>query len=161
MGHWVKPNHNMVAEYQGAGMPFVTASNGSAEVPNSGSPVSVSFPGVTRWLEIRNTGDQNLLVGFSANGVTGKGAVTGSNPVDGRALSGTPGSEPAAQGNHKNYFVLPGGESTGRWELKASSVFFYCDNGDGTDFAIAAGITNIPVSSFVHLSGSEGYRGVG
>ena len=63
MAHWTKPNHNMAAEYQCSSIPFVTSSQ-SDEV-GATTPVQVSFPGVTRWVEIRNTGGQDLKIGIN------------------------------------------------------------------------------------------------
>lgn len=164
MAHWTKPNHNMVAEYQASSMPFVTSSQ-TSEVDSS-TPTSIHFPGVTRWMQITNTGDADLRIGFTSNGVQSKGATTGSNAVDGVDLSDNLGyAKGAGKADHANYYLLKAPststhESTVRWEIKCNKVFFLADSGD-TDFTMIAGITNIPNDGFVHLSGSNGYRGVG
>lgn len=59
---------NNVAEYQASGLPFVTQSStpASANVPGH-----VSFPFVSKFFEVTNTGTAYLDVGFTANGVLG------------------------------------------------------------------------------------------
>lgn len=155
----------MVAEYQGSSIPFVTSSHTADEV-GSTTPVEVQFPGVTRWIEIRNTGHNALRVGFTSNGVLGEGAVTGSNPVDGHGPFGAEGFAANNENKavHHNYFTIPTGSdgagSSTRWEIKCTKVFFLTAAGT-SDFSLIAGITNIPKNAFVHLSGSDGWQGVG
>ena len=65
------PGWNFAPEYQCSGTPFVTSSNYD-EISSSGV-VSVKFPTVTRWVQIRNIGAKELRVGFTENGVDGRG----------------------------------------------------------------------------------------
>ena len=158
MAYWTKPNHNMSAEYQCSSIPFVTSS--AADEVDDTTPVSVHFPGVTRWLEIRNTGAGDLKIGFTQNGILGTGAVSGS-----MLPSITKASGGQLTANHANYFTLPTAAagkptSTTRWELKTNKIWFICSSGT-TDFTLIAGITNIPNDHFTQLSGSAGYDGVG
>jgi hypothetical protein len=153
--YWQKPNHNMVGEYQGSGMPFVTSSQ-VAEVTAAGNPIRIHFPGVTRWFEVRNTGTGHLKVGFTSNGVQSLGATTGS--IFPSVQKATAKDNIA---DHTNYFLLQSGSSTGRWELKTDQIWLDHGGDGATDFSVIAGITNIPKDQYVILSGAEGFGGVG
>jgi hypothetical protein len=166
MAHWTKPNHTFVAEYQQSCLPFVTSSVSATEV-SATVATKISFPGVTRWVEVRNTGANPLRVGFTAAGVLAVGAVTGSNPIDGKHMPVLAGyaANQESQANHRNYFLLPAAASndnpsTGRWELKCTEIFFV-SNATTTGFTLVAGITTVPKDHFVIMSGSAGFRGVG
>lgn len=137
MSHWPKPHHGMVSEYQASGVPFVTSSQAN-EVGGT-TPVSVTFPFVTRWVIIHNTdktaGDA-LRFGFTSNGVK---------------------KSPDA-----NYFLLNDGEITPRLEVKCSQIWFLADDGSKpASFSVIAGLTNVPVDQFFVVSGSNGVGGVG
>ena len=72
------PGIAMVGEYQKSGTPFCTASN-STEV-NSTTTTQISFPRVTRWVEITpyvQSGAAYLKVAFTQNGINETGAVAG------------------------------------------------------------------------------------
>ncbi len=161
-----KSNHTYAPEYQISGIPFVSSSAGT-EVAD-GVATQLNFPGVTRWVQIRNIGSNPLHVGFTALGVVGKGAATGSNPVDGNSHPPTAGhaTELEATANHKNYFVIPAAGANAdnatsvRWELKCTKLFF-AGSGGTTGFSVVAGITAIPETNYFLLSGSQGFRGVG
>ena len=165
MAHWTKPNHTFVAEYQQSCLPYVTSSNQSDEV-QTGVATKITFPGVTRWIEVRNTGVHTLKVGFTSAGVLSQGGVTGSNPISGKGAPVGYASAAYEKATHANYFLLPKGTaetdypSTGRWELKCTELFFLGGTGV-TDFTVVAGITTVPEDMFVDLSGSAGFRGVG
>lgn len=169
MAYWTKPNHTFVPEYQQSSLPYVTSSNGAGEVTDTANAfVKIDFPGVTRWVEIRNVGAGDLRVGFTAQGVLGQGAVTGSNPIDGKDTGTIVGYAPDNRNKavHKNYFVLSssnaaGADSTCRWELKCTQLFFRSNSSIDTDFSVVAGITTVPKNMFVELTGSSGFRGVG
>jgi len=139
---------NFVPAYQVAGVPFVTSSAAN-EVTTAA--LEVGFPFVTRWVEIVNTGDVNLRIGFSANGVIGSGG----------SISG---SAHELTANHANYFVLgtsgSNGGGTTRLELRCTKVFFA--TGAGTsDFSLIAGLTGIPRRNLSALTGSDGFLGIG
>ena len=132
--HHPKPNHNHAAEYQCSGIPFVTSSiaNGVDTTPHK-----ISFPYVTRWIQVFNTdasGAQDLRLGFTENGVN-------ANPL-------------------REYLLIPGGASTPRLEIKCSEVFVRSDSG-AAGYSIIAGLTNVTKSQFFTLTGSNGVGGVG
>jgi len=132
--NWPRPAHNFVPEYQQSGIPFVTS---SAANEITTTPVSISFPYVTRWVQIFNTdgtsGD-TMRVGFTENGV--KATETA------------------------NYIVLSGGQSTERLELKCTRLWFR-QQGGACSFSVIAGLTNVPASDFPILTGSNQVAGVG
>jgi len=69
------------AAYQVSGKPYVTS---SLTVPvESGTPLQVSFPFVTREFTVRNDGSQEIRVGFSALGVSGSATNFFSLAADG------------------------------------------------------------------------------
>lgn len=147
------PGVGFVPAYEVSGVPFVTSSNGS-EVGTTAT--RVGFPFVTRWVEVFNTGTNPLRIGFSKNGVEGKGAVTSG--------SAHPGTWSESLPTHRNYFVLEPSSSSGlaktsRLELRCSSIFFAADSGT-TGFSLIAGLTTIPGAQ-LNLTGSEGFIGVG
>ena len=159
MAYWTKPNHTFVPEYQQSSLPFVTSS-APGEIGSTKDAVKIGFPGVTRWLEVKNLSGMTIRLGFTQNGVKGEGAVTGSNPISGKG--GTNTAE--MQADHSNYFLLMSGSSTGRWELKTSEIWLQHHEGTDADadaITLVAGITTVPNDMFVHLSGSAGFRGVG
>jgi hypothetical protein len=118
--------HN-VGSYQVSGIPYASGSLSA----RSGTPLSVSFPYVTRWVTIINNDAANdLKVGFSAFGLAGS-----------------------------NYFTVPRGDSNGsqtahlpRLELKITSLFFT----GSSDFDVVAGLSSIPTVRIDNLSGSGG-----
>lgn len=61
-----KSGWNSVAEYQISSLPFATSSAAGSAVP-----YYLSFPYVTNFIFIRNTGTNYLNVGFTKNGVVG------------------------------------------------------------------------------------------
>lgn len=158
--YWPKPGIGAVAEYQVSGTPFVTSS-ADGEVGSS-AVVVVTFPSVTRWVMINNSGssgiDAELKVGFTTLGVQGKGAVS---------ASVAPGDY-EANGTSKNYFVIPAdvtaqnehkSTTTGMLEFKCKSLFLQSKSGT-TGFNIIAGVTGIDDFQPT-LTGSNGFRGVG
>ena len=133
--NWGPPAHNFVPEYQQSGIPFVTSSAAN-EVTDT--PIRVTFPYVTRWVQVFNTdgvaGD-TLRVGFTQNGVNA--------------------TETA------NYFILSGAQSTERLELKCREIWVRRHGASNASFSILAGLTNVPSGSFPALTGSNGIAGVG
>ena len=146
--------------YEVSGVPYVTSS-ATAEVTTT--PVRVAFPFVTSWIEIVNTGVDELRIGFSANGVAGKGAA---HLPDNVIYSGSRSEEVdnVSVNGRKNYFTLNASGSAGasqgraRWELRCSEIFF-ASPGE-TSFSICAGLTTIPEGQ-LHLTGSKGFIGIG
>ena len=64
--HYPKSGPNSVAEYQVSGLPFVTSSQAGTS-----TPVQISFPYVTSFITIKNTGGGGLDFGFTSNGTVG------------------------------------------------------------------------------------------
>jgi len=136
-----KAGPNSIPAYQLSGVPYVTASAGN-EVPiNTGSPVKLEFPYVTRFFQIENIDDDAVLrVGFSSLGV--KGTYT------------------------KNYFTIATGQKSDVLELRTKDLWFLSDHGSnlGT-FRVSAGLTTIDRDEFPTLTGSFGgssaFEGVG
>lgn len=133
MGQWVSSNHNHADEYVGSALPFVT---GNLAI-KSGEVIEVNFPYVTRWIQVMNHGAHNLRLGFTENGVN-------ANP-----------------NKSHNYLLLSGAADTGRLELKVGKVFLRGDQALSGSCSVLAGYTNIPVSNFPDVTGSNSFRGVG
>ncbi len=108
---------NHVPAYQVSGVPYAS---GSIDAKVGDSAVEISFPHVTRWVEIINNDvTASCKVGFSANGIAAKQYFT-------------VGEAPAA--NQPN--------NSGRLELKVSKLFLT----GSTNIDIVAGLTTIPAS---------------
>lgn len=133
--NWPTPHHGMVSEYQSSGVPFVTS---SATNEVGATPISVTFPFVTRWIQVFNTdstaGD-TLRIGFTQNGVSAVQTA--------------------------NYMILSGGQSTARLELKCDQLWFLKHGANPASFSVIAGLTNVPPDRFFVMSGSSGVEGVG
>jgi len=56
---------NNVGSFQVSGIPFITGG------VDASSATKITFPYVTRWVQIQNLGDNLARVGFSENGVNG------------------------------------------------------------------------------------------
>jgi len=142
-----KPNHRSVNEYQMSGLPFTTSSVADEVPANTGTPLQVDFPTLTRWVCITNTGKAHLRAGFTSNGVKNYN-------VDGADYNIT--------GSGGRYFVITSGSEPVRLELKCTSVFFLSDaSGTTTSYSMVAGLTGIEYSQFLNLTGSEGFQGIG
>ena len=128
----IKPGLGNAASYQVSGKPFATGSLDAT------TPVQIDFPSVTRWVQITNTDNAAVKVGFSLNGVNGT-----------------------------NYFDVPQG-TTGPMELKVTQLFLSGGGADATSVAAGltfisnAMIDNPSVSSgsatatYYNWSGSAG-----
>lgn len=144
--NWPAAGPGDVPSYQMSGIPFVTSSNG-AEV--STTPIEIRFPNVTRFIVVRETAGYDLRVGFTANGVSAKGAsVSGSQPSEGI-------------NDHRNYFVVKADETTPRLEVRCKSLFFLRAGNDDAGFTLLAGLTPIRPMDFPPLTGSRGFVGIG
>jgi len=169
-----KSGPNNVGMYQMSGIPFVTSSVAS-EVPGPDAdsvskPVKVSFPYVTKFITIRNTGINELRVGFSADGVVAPGERRASIDVD----------KPANEG--RNYFLIPASgssttavsstpnsETIQTFEVRCQEIHFLSnageDNspgaGEATSFSLFAGLTGILSTDFPVLTASNGFVGIG
>ena len=155
---WRYSGIGAAAEYLVAGPPFVTSS-GHEEIKHT-AVTKIRFPYVTSWFQIRHSGSNSsctgLRVGFTSNGVQGKGAVTGSAIPN--------GMPDETANNHRNYFVIPkpaaaDSETSLRLELKCQEIYLMAE-GAAAGVTIVAGLTGIP-NFPIALSGSNGFYGVG
>ena len=172
---WPKAGVNHAPAYQVSGVPFVTSSAAS-EVKgvdtNSASPepVSVEFPFVTKFITIRNTGLNELRVGFSARGCF---APDERLPV---SVSAAGTAKDLKSG--RNYFLIPSASATGgahrsavdtvvTLDIRCKKLFFVSNASDNTptgaafstDFSLIAGLTTIEAGQFPVLTGSVNATG--
>lgn len=124
------PGEKFAPSYQISGKPFVTSSVAN-ELAN-GVVVEVTFPSVTSWVVVENTGGGDLRLGFSENGLS-----------------------------NGKYFVVEhnagssAGHDTPAYYFRCKSIFMTRDASASTDFSIIAGLTDIPDLN-TPLTGSEG-----
>lgn len=124
-------NEGYVPAYQASSIPYITSSQISL-----GQVQEFSFPAVTRFFNVQNLGTvttDNIAVAVTQRGLT---------PTVG------------------NFFSLGQGVSF-RDELRTTKLFISCSSGTSVKFQIIAGLTNIPASQFLLLTGSNGHTGVG
>ena len=142
-----------VPAYQVSGVPYVTSSAANELAGGSSTPVKVTFPGVTRWVQVRNNGNKSLRVGFTELGVLGNDRPSGNERTN-------------------NYYLLnpsDGGSGHGvgatqRWEVRCTEMYFLCHatvGSDRTGFCVTAGLTGIKPGEFPVGTGSAGFAGVG
>jgi hypothetical protein len=127
------PGISNVGSYQVSGYPYLTGTNGLA----NGQEELVSFPGVTRAIEVRNlTPDTHLKIHFASNGG---------------------GTANTLKGHH--YMTLSGSSVTGsqsvrRLEVKCNELYITNDCGNPLTYEVFAEITGIGVAEMFTLSGS-------
>ena len=152
--NWQGQGPNYVPAYQASGTPFVTSSDGNNV---DDMPRRISFPYVTRFFQVTNTGARPLRVGFSENGIQGAGGSVS-------------GSAYERLGKSKNYIVISGSAGDGtttatggtvRLELRCKELWVMADGSDNTGFSLVAGLTGIHHTQFPNLTGSNGFQGVG
>ena len=170
-----KQGPNYVPAYQTSGIPYVTSSVSTTEVPSAGGgadvkPIHIKFPYVTRNFTIRNRGASELRVAFSFTGSYDPGATVkggGAKPVD-------PVSGPATPlGFGRNYFLIPTGSGTGTtgfngeiqtFDVRCKDLFLF-GHGGTTGFSLLAGLTTIHRDEFPTLTGSlhgeDSFEGIG
>lgn len=181
---WQKSGANHVPAYQMSGIPFVTSSAPSeVNGPDSDSvsiPTKVTFPFVTKFITIRNTGINGLRVGFASDGVVAPGERRASVDVDKVGLS-----DGAIAYAGRNYFLIPTGSSAGghggsnggsiqTFEIRCKEIYFLSDAAEvadptavaaSTSFSLMAGLTTITGAEFPTLTGSVdgvvGFKGIG
>lgn len=129
MANWTSPKEGYVPSYQVSGKPYVTQVSAVAAAGGT----RVTFPQVTRWIQVTNTTTTAVKLGFSANGVDG-------SPDD--YFITIPGRSKADQ------------NSTGILELRCKSIFLKSTSGTVV-IDVAAGLTDI-LDLTSKLSGSEG-----
>ena len=111
--------------YQVSGVPFISGS-GQAIAANSGTPHRVSFPYVTKWITVENTGGEDLRVAFSSLGAKGTAEPGGTAEV--------------------NYFVVraSGSAQNSRltMDVRVKDIYLLSNHGSNTTSAqIVAGLT--------------------
>lgn len=127
--------HN-VGSYQVSGKPFVS---GGLDATTA---ISVSFPMVTRWVQVNNSGSADLKVGFSARGVTDTGGGSG-----------------------ENYILVRQDKTLGPVEMKLTAL--HLEGGVAGGVSVLAGLTGVgaesidnssasPSSPYINWSGSAG-----
>jgi len=157
-----KSGPNSVPAYQLSGIPFVTSSASTSEVPSSGGgagvkPIKVSFPYVTKFLTIRNTGNTDLRLAFSFTGSYDPGATVKGG-----------GTVPATNDFGRNYFLVPtaaaGKDSVQTFDVRCKEIFLF-GNGGTTGYSLLAGLTTIDKGQFPIFTGSingvAGFEGIG
>ena len=142
---------NFVPAYQISAVPFVTSSHSTTEL-GSGVVKKVEFPYATRFVVVASHGAGPIKVGFSLNGIEGKGGlfVSGS---DRRSATTT-----SYDLLSSNYFVLTG--TSPRIEVRCKEMYFARASGADTGFSLFAGLAQ-GIDQFPVLSGSNGFEGVG
>lgn len=110
---------NYAAEYQVSGLPFVTSS-----IAGSSNTTLIELPYVSRFVNVKNTGTNYLVVGFTNNGVKNGG----------------------------QHFTIPPSGSF-RDELRVKDLFFMAANAT-TTFEVVAGLTMVERRYFPTLTGS-------
>jgi len=83
-----------VGSYQVSGKPFVSGNVKAGALNTPLGSVRVTFPKVTRWVQVENYGAVDLYVGFSRNGIT----------------------------VNDNYFIVKSSGSVGPLELKVTEL---------------------------------------
>ena len=134
-----KAGPNSVPAYQLSGVPFVTGSTATEVPTNSGSPIKLEFPYVTRFFQVFNQSSQAMRVGFSSAGT--KGTLT------------------------KNFFVVAGSGNSEIYELRTKDLYFLSNTGTATGYRVVAGLTTIDKNQYPILTGSVdgkiGFDGIG
>ena len=116
-----------VGSYQVSGIPFASGNlNAKGE-----TALKVTFPYVTRWVQIINHSTDELTCSFASGSLS---ATAGANCFKVHA---------AHNANHEGAY-LP------RLELKVTEMYFT----GSSNFDVIAGLTNIPVARINNLSGS-------
>ena len=74
------PGLGSVAAYQVSGMPYATGN-----ISVGATPIQVTFPYVTQWIQVTHHINADLRIGFSSNGVKGSNyfLLPGVNPSNG------------------------------------------------------------------------------
>jgi hypothetical protein len=128
-----KSGPNDVGSYQLSGIPWVTGSTLPAT-----SIVHYSFPGVTKFFVVRNTGaaGTSVAVGFSENGL---------------------------KSQFRNYFTLTSGQELSL-ELRVKDLYLSATQGPSATVEVIAGMTPIMYRDFPVLTGSNSgsfFSGIG
>ena len=134
MAYWAKAAETFVPSYQLSGKPYLTGSASATSLTTTAE--KITFPTLTRWIIIENTGSSAIRFGFSKNGVNANGATD------------------------RHYFVLEPqgandrGNKTERLELRCKDLWIRTDSST-SGYQLLAGLTLIDDLDST-LSGSEG-----
>jgi len=147
-----------VGSYQVSGVPFATGSinvSSSAASPLN-KPYKISFPSVTKWVQVFNHDPQEALyVGFSRNGLVGN--IDGGNCDNNYHFKLPKATVNQTLGANGNGWV-----STGQMELKLTEIWL---SGSSQDVSVVAGLTYIDNARVFNASPSgsnwSGSVGVG
>jgi hypothetical protein len=124
-------NEGFVPAYQASSAPYVTSS-----MISLGEVHVIEFPQVTRFFNVQNvsaTTGSEVAVAFTQRGL---------DPVV------------------ANYFTVGQGVAF-RDEIKTTRLFISCSLGGPARYQVVAGLTNIPATQFLLVTGSNGHAGVG
>ena len=178
-----KAGPNFTPAYQVSGIPFVTSSaqqevSGPDLNTQSDEPILVEFPFVTKYVTIRNTGRNELRVGFSKRGIFAPGERLPASL--GGAAKGAVSSR-----DNRNYFIIPSASAANQasignnaaattmtFDVRCTRLFFMSDAASNTptpalsgSFSLFAGLTMIPAGQFPTLTGSvagvQSFEGIG
>ena len=126
--------------YQLSGVPYMSGSGATIPGGMVGPPYQVTFPYITKWITVENTGGTALRVGFSDLGVQG---------ISENAYFTIPA---ASAGNPLNRLEL---------DVRVKDIYLFGD-GDTTTAQIAAGLTLVPVEQLTGTNSNwSGSSGVG
>ena len=123
---WPKPHHGSTAEYGTSGWPFVKSGTTAEDLTTS---VTVTFEYVTRWVQITNTGANDLAISFADPGF---------------------GIAPTT------YYEVQSGDISPRLELKCVKLYITSLNAAGTSYSLVAGLTSISSDGFPDISALDG-----
>ncbi len=171
-----KSGVNNVGAYQITGIPFVTSSIASeVQSPCSNAvsvPTKITFPNVTNFITVRNTGINELRVGFASDGVVAPGERRATLNADKGGAGG------------RNYFLIPSASertqtagpamdssgTTQTFEVRCKEIHFLSNAAKNTSptnaavstsFSLIAGLTTVEATNFPTLTGSNGFTYVG
>lgn len=107
----------------------------SSSIIQSGEIHRYEFPYVTRFVSLTNRGNgsDKICLSFTENGL---------------------------KSNVGNFITLDKGSSVNA-EIRTTTLFVSCSSGTNVDYNIFCGLTMIPSSNFLILTGSNGYTGIG
>jgi len=130
------------ASYQVSSKPYATRHTAGVNNPaiptDPGTPNSIKFDTVTRWIQITSNSNRNIRVGFSE--------------------AGTATNDPST--TPPNYIIIKPGTTTPRLELRVTEIFFMRDDINAVGpkaIEIVVGLTSIDANNLENnWSGSIG-----
>lgn len=107
----------------------------TSSIINSGEVHRYDFPFVTRFIDVCNRGSgpkDAIAIGFTENGIL-----------------------------KTNNFVTIDRNASVNEEIRTTVLFVSCSYGTSVDYQLFCGLTTIPATQFLTLTGSHGHPGVG